>query len=259
MNTTHSLPRFLSKRGALSRAKAEVAILAGRVTLDGRVCRDPKRRVVEGESRVELDGRVVEQSNAQPTWLAMNKPRGVVTTTSDPNGRPTVMSLLPPGQPATLAPVGRLDADTGGLLLFTDDHVTAAALLDPEQHVEKLYRAKVRGKPSPETCALLGTDTVQVDGVMLGPMQVRVLREGPKSAWLEVRLSEGKNRQVRRRLAHAGHEVEVLVRDAFGPVELGELAPGASRPLTEAEVRALSAAPKRAKSPARAAPRVLRR
>jgi 23S rRNA pseudouridine2605 synthase len=172
------------------------------VTVDGRVCRDVLRSVVPGRTRVALDG--IEVAPA-------------------------------PG----LAPVGRLDLDSAGLLLLTNDHALAAALLDPATHVEKVYRVKVKGVPSEATLSRLTSERV-VDG--LAPIDVRLVSENPGSAWLRVALSEGKNRQIRRQLAAVGHDVEVLIRVAFGPIALGTLAPGGIRPLEPDEVRALRAA-----------------
>ena len=141
-----------------------------------------------------------------------------------------------------LAPVGRLDKASAGLLLLTNDAATADRLLDPRGHVAKSYRVKVRGKVAPDALAALRHDSLDEDGLVLGPMQVEVEREGPRSQWLTITLREGKNRQIRRRLEALGHEVEVLVRTAFGPLALGDLAPGAVRELEPAELEALERA-----------------
>lgn len=233
------LPRFLSRAGVASRKAAEEMVACGRVKLNGRLCRDVLAVVVPGRDRVLLDG-VPVSLKASHTWIALNKPRGVLCTTSDPEGRPTVMQLVPTSI-AGLAPVGRLDQDTGGLLLLTDDHALAATLLDPQSHVEKTYRVKVRGQPGPEPLRRLQTETLIQDGLQLGPLKLQVERLTPEGAWLEVRLSEGKNRQIRRRFEAEGHPVEVLVRLGFGPVQLGRLKPGEHRALGADEVHALSA------------------
>src|SRR5262245_42556918 len=172
----------------------------------------------------------------------MNKPRGVVATTRDPEGRRTVMDLLGADRPAGLAPVGRLDKASAGLLLLTNDAALADRILDPRTHVAKRYRVKVRGRLGEDGLRRLHGETLVEDGLVLGPMEVTVESEGPKSTWLIVGLEEGKNRQIRRRMADLGHEVEVLVRTAIGPLALGDLAPGAVRPLTPAEVASLRAA-----------------
>lgn len=230
------LPRLLSRARVASRREAEQAVVDGRVAVNGRVVRDVLY-VVRPQDRVSLDGKPVSDKSNDFVWIALNKPRGVLTTTHDPEGRPTVMSLVPPHK--GLAPVGRLDQDSAGLLLLTDDHLTASRLLDPARHVTKVYRVKVAGHPGEEALARLRTETLRQEGLELGPMGVEVERQGPASTWLRVTLSEGKNRQIRRRLEAEGHPVEVLVRVAFGPVELGALQPGAWRALEAAERRAL--------------------
>lgn len=232
------LPRLLSRWGVASRREAEQLVHDGRVRVDGRVVRDVLREVDEDRARVEVDGARVGPSRGA-VWLAVNKPRGVVTTTRDPEGRRTVLDLVPAPHPPGLAPVGRLDMDSAGLLLLTNDHALSAALLDPATHVDKRYRVKIRGRPSDEALTRLRTETVEDEGLVLGPMDVVVAREAPRSTWLDVTLREGKNRQIRRRLAREGHDVEVLVRVAFGPIALGDLVAGAWRPLTAAEVAAL--------------------
>jgi 23S rRNA pseudouridine2605 synthase len=238
--STHSLPRALSKWGVLSRAAAERAIAEGRVALDGRVCRDPKRRVTEGVEQVALDGQVVVAAVATaPLWYVLNKPRGVLTSPSATPGRPTVLALLPPDRPAKMAPVGSLDVDACGLLLLTDDRPAATRLSASTRTLEHVYRVKVRGRPSDEVLSRLETDTIEDAGQMLGPLRLRVVREGPKSAWLEVRVPEGGQRSLRRRLTLVNHEVEVLIRESIGPITLGELAPGEWRVLTPDEVRGL--------------------
>ncbi|MCC7137619.1 MAG: rRNA pseudouridine synthase [Planctomycetes bacterium] len=236
------LERVLSKWRVASRTQAQHLVRAGRVRVDGAVVLDPRRFVDPARARIEVDGVAVARRVAAPTWLALNKPRGVVSSTSDPQGRRTVMDLVAPPHPPGLAPVGRLDQASAGLLLLTDDAGTAARLLDPTSHVEKRYRVKVAARLAPEELARLRQDTVTEDGLVLGPMRVEVEAENPRSTWIVVTLREGKNRQIRRRIADLGHEVEVLVRTAFGPIELGDLAPGACRPLRPDEVATLTRA-----------------
>jgi 23S rRNA pseudouridine2605 synthase len=231
------LPRWISRCGAASRRAAEQAVVDGRVTVDGAVVRDVLRAIDPSRARVALDGLPV--APAALRWIALNKPRGVVSTTSDPEGRETVLDLIGawrdiPG----IAPVGRLDRDTGGLLLLTNDHTRAAALLDPASHVEKRYRAKVRGHPAAEALARLA-GPIEDRGERLGPIRASVAATNPASTWLDIALCEGKNRQIRRMMAAVGHPVEVLIREAFGPIALGDLAPGAVRPLTAAELSAV--------------------
>jgi len=240
------LPRWLSAWNVASRRQAEAWVSQGRVRVDGRVVRDVTAWVVD-TARVEVDGVCVGPSRAPRLWWMLHKPRGVVTTTSDPAGRPTVMDLVAPAP--GLAPVGRLDMDSQGLLLLTQDHGLAASLLAPERHVSKVYRVKVRGLPSPDTVHRLSTTSL-VDGEeVLGPMGVLALETTARSSWWQVTLSEGKNRQIRRRFDAEGHAVETLIRTSFGPLTLGPLRPGQARPLTEAEVDALRAAASRKEAP----------
>lgn len=241
------LPRWISRCGALSRKQAEQAVADGRVTVDGRVCRDVLRTVHPGRTRVTLDGR--DLAPAAHAWVALHKPRGVVTTTRDPEGRPTVMDGLGafaavPG----IAPVGRLDRDSQGLLLLTNDHGTAAALLDPATHVRKGYHVKIAGHPSEGTLARLTAEGMTFPDLAVGPLDaVAVLRANPASTWIEVALSEGRNRQIRRMCEAVGHPVETLIRVAFGPIRLGELPPGGVRPLAEDEVAALYSSARRSR------------
>lgn len=237
------LERLLSKWHVASRTAAAVLVRAGRVSVGGRVVTDPRRRVVPGRDRLTLDGApLAPPAERTLTYLLLNKPRGSVTTTRDPEGRATVMDLVAAAAAPGLAPVGRLDKASAGLLLLTNDHLLADRLLDPRMHVAKTYRVKVRGHVSEETLASLRTDTLEEDGLALGPMRVDVESVGPHSTWLTVALREGKNRQIRRRLEALGHDVQVLVRTRFGPLALDDLAPGAFRPLTRAEIAALQQA-----------------
>jgi 23S rRNA pseudouridine2605 synthase len=238
------LERLLSKWRVASRTEAQRLVRAGAVRVGGRVAKDPRQWVEVGREEVEVEGRRVGAPGAggPQVWLMLNKPRGVVSTTKDPEGRPTVLDLVKEHAAPGLAPVGRLDQASAGLLLLTTDATLADRLLDPRSHVAKTYRVKVRGRVGVEALASLRQDTLEEQGLVLGPMEVSVEREGPKSTWLSVRLCEGKNRQIRRRLEALGHEVEVLVRTAFGPFVLGELKAGAARVLSDAEVASLRAA-----------------
>ena len=242
MSRAEPVERILSKWRVASRTEAQRLVRAGRVTAGGLVVRDPRAVVDPARQPLAVDGRRVEAPVGGTVWLALNKPRGVVTTTHDPEGRPTVMGLVGAHAAPGLAPVGRLDQASAGLILLSNDATLADRLLDPRTHVRKRYRVKVKGHLAPEALARLRDDTLVEDGLALGPMAVEVESEGPKSRWLTITLDEGKNRQIRRRLADVGHAVEVLVRTAIGPLELGDLAPGAVRPLTDAEVDALRAA-----------------
>jgi 23S rRNA pseudouridine2605 synthase len=236
----HPLPRLLSKWHVASRKDAEALVRSGRVTVNGTVVRDVARMVDPRKDRLALDGRSVAAPDAGSfAYVLLNKPRGVVTTTKDPEGRSTVMDLVPGGAPG-LAPVGRLDKDSAGLLLLTNDHELGARLLDPVNHVGKTYRVKVKGHVTAETVARMTSEPVVSDGLSLEPFPgIAVESVGPRSTWLRITLEEGKNRQIRRQCEAFGHEVELIVRMTFGPLDLGALKPGASRTLTSAEVAAL--------------------
>jgi 23S rRNA pseudouridine2605 synthase len=239
--TRPPLVRFLSKCNVASRVAARALVRAGRVTVNERVCTDGARRIHPEKDRVCLDGVAVRlPASGESVWLVLNKPRGVLVTTHDPEGRKTVMDLVPRPHVLGLAPVGRLDKASAGLLLLTNDSEAAARLLDPENHVPKVYRVKVRGLPSEATLRGWREDTLVDAGLPLGPMGVEIERRGPKSAWLSITLTEGRNRQIRRRMEAAGHAVEHLIRTSIGPLGLGELAPGAVRMLTPEEIDALS-------------------
>lgn len=236
------IERLLSKWRVASRTEAQRLVRAGRVRAGGHVVGDPRRIVDPRRERIEVDGAVVGPAEGGTVWLALNKPRGVVTTTQDPEGRKTVMDYVGPHAAPGLAPVGRLDRASAGLLLLTNEHALADRLLDPRTHVEKRYRVKVKGVLGPDELRRLNEESLLEDGLVLGPMRVELESHGPQSTWILVTLDEGKNRQIRRRIEDLGREVEVLVRVAIGPLELGTLAPGAVRPLTDLEVFALRSA-----------------
>ncbi|HEU4395348.1 MAG TPA: pseudouridine synthase, partial [Planctomycetota bacterium] len=235
-----SLPRAISRAGTATRAEAERLVLAGRVTVGGQVARDPRLRVVPGRDRIEVDGAAI---GAPPgpgaEILALNKPRGVLVTRSDPGGRPTAFDLLPRDR-GLLRFVGRLDATSAGLLLATADTRLAAALEDPARGVPRVYRAKVRPRldDARREAMLAG---VVIDGKRARPAAIDLQSHGPRSSWVRFTLREGRNREVRRLCAAAGLEVEHLVRVSFGPVRLGDLEPGRWRVLGEEEARALRA------------------
>ena len=227
------LARALSKLGYCSRGQAGELIRAGRVTLNGRVRRDPETPVRLASDRIEVEGRRV--TAARPVYLMLNKPRGLVTTARDEKGRETIYSCLPPGMP-WVGPVGRLDQASDGLLLLSNDTEWAAGITDGG--IEKVYHVQIRGAPSEELLEALRAG-VREGGELLRARRVSVLRSGRRNGWLEVVLDEGKNRHIRRMLAAVGVEVLRLVRVAVGPLRLGDLAKGAVRELTAAEVEAL--------------------
>jgi len=225
------LARALSKLGFCSRSQAATFIRGGHVRLNGRPCRDIETPVRLGRDRIEVDGNVVAAESC--IYLVMNKPRGLVTTASDEKGRMTVYSLLTDDLP-WVAPIGRLDKASEGLLLLTNDSEWGARISDPASHLDKTYHVQV-GVLADETLAdelvrgvLVGEESLRAKGA-------RVLRLGEKNSWLEIVLDEGKNRQIRRILEHLGIPVLRLIRVAIGPLALRQLARGESRSLTTSE------------------------
>jgi 23S rRNA pseudouridine2605 synthase len=232
------LARALSKMGYCSRSEAAVLIQAGRVSLNGTAVRDPETPVRIEQDRIEVDGSVVE--TRAKIYLAMNKPRGIVTTASDEKGRQTVYDLLPP-EHAWVGPVGRLDKASEGLLLLTNDSKWAAQVTEPASHVEKTYHVQVDCVADEKLLRSLCAG-VSVQGERLRAKAAHPLRHGQKNSWIEIVLDEGKNRQIRRLLAALGVAVLRLVRVAIGPLTLGELKKGAVRELTAVEKQALDRA-----------------
>ncbi|WP_298171293.1 pseudouridine synthase [Acidithiobacillus sp.] len=215
------LARILSKAGLCSRTVAAEWIRAGRVEVDGCQVRDPGTRFALSGSKICVDGIEVTASTRQV--LLLHKPRGVITTRQDEKGRATVYDLLP--KSPWLAPVGRLDQASSGLLLFSNDPHWAQQLLDPNQHVAKTYHVQIRPPLSASTAAQLAASPV-LNGEPCLPMQIRELRCGGKTQWLEFILQEGRHRQIRRLLADGDTEVLRLIRVAVGNLPLGALRPG---------------------------------
>lgn len=268
------LQKFLARAGVASRRGSENLMTAGRVTVNGDVVTELGSKVDPLVDKVAVDGMPVCWG-ASPVTIMLHKPMGYVTTMYDPQGRPTVADLVPTEQFPGLFPIGRLDADTTGLLLFSTDGELGNGLLHPRHHVTKQYVALVEGRPTPKQLSNLSRGVLLDDG-MTAPAECTVLtgkqeraalrsltpsptvpaREGAPSrerrAILEQRatersvvrvcLHEGRKRQVKRMLAAVGHPVLSLHRDTFGPVRLGSLARGSWRELTPAEVEALHAA-----------------
>jgi len=233
------LARALSKLGYCSRSRAIELICAGRVQLNGAIRRDPETPVYVDRDRIEVDHRIVGE--VAKVYLMLNKPRGVVTTASDERGRDTVYSCLSAGLP-WVAPVGRLDKASEGLLLLTNDSEWAARISDPETHLDKTYHVQV-GAMVDETLVTAMTNGVRAgNGEVLRAKQARMLRSGQKNTWLEIVLDEGKNRQIRRMLEVSDIEVLRLVRVAVGPLVLGKLAKGNCRRLSSEEKRSLDRA-----------------
>ena len=211
----------------------------GRVTINGEVCRELGSKIDPDQDSVEVDGRLIELPE-DFTYILVHKPVGYVTTLDDPRGRPTVADLLDDDQPR-LWPVGRLDLDSSGLLLMTDDGKLTHRLTHPSYEARKRYRVSVRGHVDDDSSALerLRNGVELDDGYVTEPADVHVVERRSASTLLDVTLTEGKNRQIRRMAEAIGHPVESLTRVAIGPIELGELEPGQSRPLTDEEIDSL--------------------
>jgi 23S rRNA pseudouridine2605 synthase len=239
------LARALSKLGYCSRSQAMELIHAGRVTLNGTTRRDPETPVHLERDRIEVDRHSVRSQSK--IYLMLNKPRGVVTTASDEKGRDTVYSFLDAGLP-WVAPVGRLDKASEGLLLLTNDSEWAARISNPETHLEKTYHVQVGAVVDEKFLAEMKKGIRTLNGEILRAKGAAVLRSGEQNTWLEIILDEGKNRQIRRMMEAAGMEVLRLVRVAVGPLILGKLAKGACRALSSDEKRALDQAMKIAKA-----------
>jgi 23S rRNA pseudouridine2605 synthase len=234
----HGLARTLSKLGICSRNRATALVLEGRVRVDGRLVRDPERPTDPKTQKISIDG--AEIAAAPRVYLALNKPRGLVVSTADEQGRSTVYSLLESAELPWVAPVGRLDKASEGLLLMTNDSEWAAGITDPDSKMTKTYHVQVRGAPDGAALEALVTG-IEDAGERLAALEARLLRSGERNAWLEIKLDEGRNREIRRLLGALGYAVVRLVRTAVGPLVLGTLAKGAWRPLEASEVAALRA------------------
>ncbi|MGH7737473.1 MAG: pseudouridine synthase [Candidatus Tyrphobacter sp.] len=229
------LNKYLALCGVASRRAADEIIGAGRVRVNGAIT-GSLGTIVDESDRVTVDGRLARPASTL-TYLAMHKPVGVVTTMRDPQGRKTVRDLLPPGS-SRVVPVGRLDYDTSGLLLLTNDGDLAYRLTHPRFGTERTYRATVEGAVAPEDLLALRRG-VRTPSFAASPCRARLLCVRGNRSFIELVLREGKNRQVRRMLDALGHEVLSLQRVRFGPIALGELRPGRTRFLTTRELREL--------------------
>ncbi|HXV76298.1 MAG TPA: pseudouridine synthase [Candidatus Polarisedimenticolaceae bacterium] len=230
------LNKALAHAGLASRRGADRLIAEGRVTVNGETVADLGRQVDPLHDAIKVDGRRLPAPPPAHTYLALHKPRGYMTTRSDPENRPTVMQLVS-GVKARVYPVGRLDFLTEGLLLLTDDGQLARDLTHPASEVPKTYRAKVHGRPEAAELDRLRRG-IRLDGDLTTPAKVQLTKGGPNS-WVEIVITEGRKHQVRRMLAAVGHPVLKLKRTRFDGIDLGSLPVGASRPLSPAEIERL--------------------
>jgi 23S rRNA pseudouridine2605 synthase len=228
------LAKHLAHAGVASRRAAEQLIFDGRVTVGGKVVKDPATDV-DGSKPITVDGRPVGGTGQERAVYVLNKPPGVVSTSHDTHGRKTVVDLVKAER--RLYPVGRLDADSTGLILLTDDGELAHRLTHPSFEVPKTYRAVVRNPPVREPALRKLREGVELDDGRTSPAKVRRVSSGV----LEITIHEGRKRQVRRMCEAVGHRVESLERVAFGPLRLGNLPAGGHRRLTAAEVERLRA------------------
>ena len=230
------LQKVLAGAGIASRRKAEEMILAGRISVNGHVVRELGVRVDPEKDVVGVDGASIAGERPK-TYLLFHKPKECVTTLRDPQGRRTVLEFVPELK-ERLFPVGRLDYDAEGLLILTNDGNLAHRLQHPRHGVPKVYEVKVQGHPDENALRRLRSG-VHLDEGTTGPAAVSVLRLLPKAAWLRIVLHQGWNRQIKRMGEAVGHAVLKIKRVAYGPLALGNLAPGRYRPLTPSEVRQL--------------------
>jgi 23S rRNA pseudouridine2605 synthase len=235
------LARALSKLCYCSRQQAFELIRQGKVRLNGATPKNPETPVRLGADRIEVQGQSLQP--ADKIYLMLNKPRGIVTSAADEKGRDTVYSLLPSDQP-WLAPVGRLDKASEGLLLFTNDSEWNARVTDPATHLDKTYHVQIAAVANPSLLQSLQRGVETERNELLRCKRATLLRTGEKNSWLEIILDEGKNRHIRRILDAHGVEVLRLIRISIGPLHLGDLPKGCHRPLSSAELTALTRAMK---------------
>ncbi|HEY2121236.1 MAG TPA: pseudouridine synthase [Candidatus Acidoferrum sp.] len=226
------LARALSKLGYCSRTQAGELIREGKVQLNGNIARSPEAPVRIGIDRIAVAGQRI--GAADKIYLMMYKPRGIVTTAADEKGRDTVYSLLPKGM-EWIAPVGRLDKASEGLLLLTNDSEWAARITDPATHLDKTYHVQIGALANDEMLERLTRGIETTKGEVLRAKEVRVVRTGEKNCWVEIVLDEGKNRQIRRMFDGLGIAVLRLIRVSIGAIQLGDLAKSMNRPLRHDE------------------------
>ncbi len=238
------IQKIIASSGAASRRQAEEWIREGRVRVNGRVAVLGERADPEKDS-IKVDEKRIRPSSGPKTYLLINKPKGVVTTVADPGGRNTVLDLLPGKLRRGVKPVGRLDVQTEGLLLLTDDGDLARLVTHPSTGCPKEYMVKVAGEPPESRLEKLRRGGLRLDGQAIRPCRIERVSSTPRkgaeegNSWFRVTLTEGRTRQIRRMFEMVGHPVSKLKRVAIGPIRDARLTPGAYRRLAEAEVAAL--------------------
>ena len=232
------LQKLMARAGVASRRAAEEMIARGRVTVNGRVVREMGVKVDPELDEVRVDTVVIAREPQRKTYILLNKPKGVLCTVKDTHGRRTVLDLVPPRPGKRLFPVGRLDEDSQGLVLLTNDGDLTERLTHPRYGVQKVYDVRVRGRLLPADARRFEEGVWLSDG-RTGRSRVRIRRTGPKVSHVEVTLTEGKNREIRRTFARLGFPVLSLRRIRIGPVVSRGLKPGQARPLDAGEVAAL--------------------
>ena len=235
------LNAYLARAGYGGRREATRLIAAGRVQVNGQVTTNPGEEIIPDKSHVRVDGKLIKRLWPL-SYLVLNKPAGAITATVDPQGRPTVYDWLGRYRQAVQS-VGRLDYDTEGVLLFTNDGDLAHALTSPQSKVQKTYKAKIKGHLDPAQLNRL-RQGVEIGGYVTAPAKVQALSRLEANTWLRITLTEGKYRQIKRMVEAVGHAVLRLTRESFGPVELGDLRPGQFRFLDDWEIRKLREATK---------------
>lgn len=230
--TAERLQKILARAGVASRRKAEQYILEGRVRVNGKTVTELGTKADPERDHIKVDGKLLHLRE-RPVYLMLNKPKGCVTTASDPQGRPTVMDYLK-GVRGRVYPVGRLDYQSEGLLLVTNDGDFAARILGPSHHVPKTYEVKVNGPLTPDEQERF-REGIPLHGRRTAPAGLKLLKPA-RNPWYEVTLIEGRQNQIRIMFRHFGRLVEKLRRTKIGPLSLGALKPGEFRPLTETEV-----------------------
>ncbi|MFN2426597.1 MAG: pseudouridine synthase [Candidatus Binatia bacterium] len=238
---------LLARAGVASRREAERLIAAGEVQVNGKTVTEAGARATEGVDHVRVSGRLL-QGAAKLRYYAYHKPTGCVSTLRDPEGRFCLGDVVEAIGARGLHPVGRLDFHSSGLLLLTNDGALTEGLTHPRYHVEKRYAVKVNPRPSREAVEAMRAG-VKLRGVRTAPAYVREMRHADGKSWLDVRIMEGRNQQVRRMFEAVGSRVEKLRREAVGPLSIGKLEVGDARPLTASEVKALREAIEEARSP----------